>query len=377
MKKAKKKLSLAETLSSLKRLLSYAGGYRWLFIAAFVFALASSVLTHIIPKVFSAAIELAVGPGNVNMSGIVTLLMSVPVMILSAAASELVLRIMAVRLGSSIIRNIRTEAFRKINRLPLSYLDTHSSGDLLSRIISDADRMSDGILTGIVSLYSSVLGIVVTLVFMFTVSPAVAAIVVILTPMSMLVASFISSRTYSLFKKSAGLSAGETSLTEEYIGGTNEIKLFGREKACSDEFDRVNEEYRKVATKAVFFASLTNPVTRFVNSVIYAGVALTGGLLTASGMLGVSGFTVLLTYSREYAKPFNDLSGVLAEAQNALASAMRIFELLDAEEMEKEADGLPEISDENRMGTLSAENVCFSYTERPFMENLNFSAPQG
>jgi len=370
-------LSLPEMMKALKRLLSYAGGYSWLFPAAFVFALASSVITHIIPKKFSEAIELAVGPGNTDMAGIVTILTAIPVMIAVAAISELLLRIMAVKLGSSIIRNIRGEAYHKINLLPLSYLDTHPSGDVLARIISDADRMSDGILTGIVSLYSSVLGIIVTLVFMFSVSPVVAAIVVLLTPLSMFAASFISRRTFSLFKKSAGLSADETSLTEEYIGGNTEIKLFGREAYCEKAFDKVNEEYRQVATKAVFFSSLTNPVTRFVNSVIYAGVALVGGLLTVSGTLGVSGFTVLLTYSREYAKPFNDLSGVLAEAQNALASAIRIFELLDAPELDKEPEGLPSLTDAERAGTLSAKGVAFSYTDKPFMENITFDAPHG
>ena len=372
-----KKTGLSDSLKTLGRLLSFSGRSAWLFPAAFLFALVSSVFAHIIPLRFSKAIELAPGAGEADLGGIVLILSSVPLMIAIAAVSELILRMMAVRLGSTIIRNIRKAAFGKLNRLPLSYLDSHPSGDTLSRIIADADRMSDGLLTGMVSLYTSFLGILVTLVFMFSVSPYVAAVVVVLTPMSMFFAYFISGRTFSLFGRSAALSAEATSLTEEYVRGSSEIKLYGREDVCSARFGEANEKYRRTATTAVFFSSLTNPVTRFVNSVIYAGVALFGGLLTVTGSLGVAGFTVLLTYSREYAKPFNDLSGVIAEAQNALASAMRIFEMLDADEVPKDPAEAGELSDTDRLGRLAAEEVAFSYTDRPFIEDFSFEAPHG
>ena len=340
------------SLKVIKRLLSFSGRSAWLFPAAFLFALSASVFSHLIPLQFSKAIELAPDAGSVDIAGIVKILSAVPIMIGISALSELILRFMAVRLGSSIIANIRKASFRKLNRLPLSYLDSHPSGDTLSRIIADADRMSDGLLTGMVSLYSSILGILVTIVFMFAVSPIVALAVILLTPMSMFFATFISGRTFSLFKKSAGLSAAATSLAEEYTRGFDEIKLFGREKICENGYNSAVEEYKKTATTAVFFSSLTNPVTRFVNSVIYAGVALVGGLLAISGRLGIAGFTVLLTYSREYAKPFNDLSGVISEAQNALAGAVRIFELLDSDEIGTEPTGSQSVRDEDRAGTL-------------------------
>ncbi|MBO4792484.1 MAG: ABC transporter ATP-binding protein [Clostridia bacterium] len=373
----RKSAGIMSSLKVIKRLLSFSGRSAWLFPAAFLFALFASVFSHLIPLQFSKAIELAPDAGSVDIAGIVKILSAVPIMIGISALSELILRFMAVRLGSSIIANIRKASFRKLNRLPLSYLDSHPSGDTLSRIIADADRMSDGLLTGMVSLYSSILGILVTIVFMFAVSPIVALAVILLTPMSMFFATFISGRTFSLFKKSAGLSAAATSLAEEYTRGFDEIKLFGREKICENGYNSAVEEYKKTATTAVFFSSLTNPVTRFVNSVIYAGVALVGGLLAISGRLGIAGFTVLLTYSREYAKPFNDLSGVIAEAQNALAGAVRIFELLDSDEIGTEPTGAPSVRDEDRAGTLEAVNAEFSYTDRPFIEDLSFSAPHG
>ena len=364
-------------LRVLRRLLSFAGGSGWLLIAGFVLALVFSLLSHMIPVKIADAIDLAAGEGNVDTPAILGILASLPLLIGISALSDLLLRFVGTRCGTAIVKKMRASAFGKLQRLPVSYIDGHSRGDIISRVITDSDRLSDGLLTGIVSIYSSVLGIAVTLVFMAVIDPVVAAVVVVLTPFSMLVASFISGRTFKLFKKSAALAADGTSVIEESVSGKLEVKLFGKEDDRYEKFAKINEEYRKTASSAVFFSSLTNPVTRFVNSIVYVGVALTAGLMTASGRLGVAGLTVLLTFSREYAKPFNDLSGVLAEAQNALASAERIFEFLDAPEEPVEPAGIPAVTDGDRKGRVEAEKVAFSYTGRPFMEDISFSAGRG
>lgn len=377
MEKVREKLTLRQKLRALSRLLTFAGHAKWLLVLDLLLAAVSAVASHIIPVRIGDAIDLAVDANNTDLAGIRNLLLSLPVIIAVATLSDLLLRLISNRAGAHIIRNIRLAAFRKIQTLPLSYLDAHASGDTLSRIVGDTDRLSDCLLTGLVSLYSSVFGILVTLIMMFVISPTVALTVAVLTPLSMVAAAFISGRTFSLFQKSAKLSAKQTGLIDEAVSGGKEIRIFNNQAACTETFDQLNDEYRHVSTRAVFFSSLTNPVTRFVNSIIYCGVVLVGGLSTLSGIIRVGQFVTLMTFSREYAKPFNDLSGVLAEAQNALASVLRVFELIDAPAEPKDPRNALVLTDEDRRGRICAENVDFSYTDRPFMQNLNFTAEPG
>jgi len=375
--KVKEKLTWSQKIKTLLRLLSFAGSCKWLMLLAFLLAGVSSVIAYRIPVLVGDAINLAAGKGNTNLDGIKKILWSLPFYILCAVISDLALRLVSYRGGAYIIRNVRAAAFRKIQKLPLSYLDSHRTGDTLSRIVNDTDRLSDCLLVGVVSLYSSIFGIIVTMVSMFYISPLVALLVAALTPASMLLAAFISGRTFSLFKKSAEVSADETVLIEEAATNVKEIRIFGNADLCIGRFDKVNETYRQIATKAVFFSSLTNPTTRFVNSMIYAGVVLSGGLLCVGNVIGVGQFVTLLTFSREYAKPFNDLSGVLAEAQNALASAMRVFELIDFPDEPADFKDAVVLSEDEKEGRIEALGVDFSYTEKPFMRDLNFSVEPG
>ncbi len=368
---------LKTKMRTVSRLFSYSGKYKAVLILSVLLAAVFSVASHLIPIYLGRAIDLTVAEDNVDFAGVGRVLAVIPVFIALGAASDLILRIVSVRGGAYIIGNLRRAAFSKIQSLPLSYLDSHSRGDTLNRIISDADRLSEGLVGGLVSLYSSVFGIIVTLIMMISISPLVALAVVALTPISMIAAAFISGRTYSMFKKSADLSARQSALIEESVTGGVEIKLFGNEEVISERFEKINEDYRKTASRAVFYSSITNPVTRFVNSIVYCGVALAGGFITLSGAVAVGDFVALLTFARDYAKPFNDISGVIAEAQNSLASAMRIFELIDEPDEPADPSDACVFTDEERHGAVQADDVSFSYTDKPFMSDINFLAEPG
>ena len=373
------KLSKAEQKYVIRRLLGFAKRFIPLFVIAFIFAAASSLMAHYIPVLVGEGIDLIVEAGRVDFEGIGKIVPVIFALAVIGAALDWFVRLIATRAGTMIVRDIRSAAVRKLQRLPVSYFDSHASGDVLSRIIADTDRLSEGLLTGLIQLYSSVLGIVITLVFMIIIDWKVALIVAILTPMSMFVAGFIASRTFSLFKKRSATSAEQTALIDEAVGGREVITAFSHQKASLEVFDEINERYRKVTTNAVYFSSITNPATRFVNNLVYFGVALVSALLSISSGSTITpgGISTLLTYASNYAKPFNELSGVVTELQSSLASALRIFELLDAEEMIPDADDAEEISSETLAGKLEAHSLAFSYTDKPFMENMNFWAKPG
>ena len=373
------KLSKAEQKYVIGRLLGFAKRFIPLFIIAFIFAAASSFMAHYIPVLVGNGIDLIIEAGKVDFEGIAKIVPIIFALAVSGAALDWFVRLIATRAGTMIVRDIRAEAVRKLQRLPVSYFDSHASGDILSRIISDTDRLSEGLLTGLIQLYSSVLGIVITLVFMIIIDWKVALIVAILTPMSMFVAGFIASRTFSLFKKRSATSAEQTALLDEAVGGREVITAFSHQKDSLAAFDEINERYRKVTTNAVYFSSITNPATRFVNNLVYFGVALVSALLSigTGSTITPGGISTLLTYASNYAKPFNELSGVVTELQSSLASALRIFELLDAEEMTPDAEDAAEISAETLSGRLEAHSLAFSYTDKPFMENMNFWAKPG
>lgn len=379
MAKKAQKLSKSEQRYVIGRLLGFSRRFIPLFVIAFIFAAASALMSHFIPVLVGEGIDLIVEAGKVDFEGIARIIPVILALTLAGAALDWLVRLIATRAGTMIVRDIRAEAIRKLQRLPVSYFDSHPSGDVLSRIIADTDRLSEGLLTGLIQLYSSVLGIIITLVFMIIINWKVALIVAVLTPMSMFVAGFIASRTFSLFKKRTETAAEQTALIDESVGGRDVITAFSHQKESLERFDELNERYRTVATKAVFYSSLTNPATRFVNNLVYCGVALVSALFSiGTGSTVTAGdISCLLTYASNYAKPFNELSGVVAELQSSLASALRVFELLDAEEMPEEGDDCIELEPEKLSGRLEAHDLAFSYNEKPFMEGLNFKASPG
>ena len=374
----KKKLSAEERNRTLVRLLKYCKPLLPVASGALLLAAVSIVSAHFIPVLVGDAIDLALGKGQVDMPGILKILSVIPLLALLSALFDWLVRIAGTRLSAAVTRDIRADCIRKIERLPLSYLDSHRTGDTLSRMIADVDRMSEGLLTGITELYSSVLSIIVTLVFMLVINYKVALVVALLTPLSMLVAGFIAKRTFSLFREQSVLAARQTAIIDESVAGMGVVKAYSRENALSEDFEKLNEEYRRTATRAVFYSSITNPATRFVNSLVYCGVALAGGLMAVANPLVTAGeISCLLYYAHSYAKPFNELSGVIAELQSALACASRVFELLDTPDEPSDAPDAVDIDPANVRGAIRADNVGFSYTDKPFMSGIDFDVKQG
>ena len=373
-----KKLSAEERSRTLVRLLKYCKPLLPVASGALLLAAVSIVSAHFIPVLVGDAIDLALGKGQVDMPGILKILSVIPLLALLSALFDWLVRIAGTRLSAAVTRDIRADCIRKIERLPLSYLDSHRTGDTLSRMIADVDRMSEGLLTGITELYSSVLSIVVTLVFMLVINYKVAIVVALLTPLSMLVAGFIAKRTFSLFREQSVLAARQTAIIDESVAGMGVVKAYSRENALSEDFEKLNEEYRRTATRAVFYSSITNPATRFVNSLVYCGVALAGGLMAVANPLVTAGeISCLLYYAHSYAKPFNELSGVIAELQSALACASRVFELLDTPDEPSDAPDAVDIDPAKVRGAVRADNVGFSYTDKPFMSGIDFDVKQG
>ena len=374
----KKKLSAEERNRTLVRLLKYCKPLLPVASGALLLAAVSIVSAHFIPVLVGDAIDLALGKGQVDMPGILKILSVIPLLALLSALFDWLVRIAGTRLSAAVTRDIRADCIRKIERLPLSYLDSHRTGDTLSRMIADVDRMSEGLLTGITELYSSVLSIIVTLVFMLVINYKVALVVALLTPLSMLVAGFIAKRTFSLFREQSVLAARQTAIIDESVAGMGVVKAYSRENALSEDFEKLNEEYRRTATRAVFYSSITNPATRFVNSLVYCGVALAGGLMAVANPLVTAGeISCLLDYAHSYAKPFNELSGVIAELQSALACASRVFELLDTPDEPSDAPDAVDIDPAKVRGAVRADNVGFSYTDKPFMSGIDFDVKQG
>ena len=276
----------------------------------------------------------------------------------------------------NVVRDIRNAAMKKIQILPLSYIDSKPAGETVSRIISDADQFADGLLMGFTQLFTGVVTILGTLGFMLSINFKITLVVVILTPISLFVARFIASRTFSMFKLQSQTRGEQTAFVEEMIGGQKVVTAFSREEDSLKEFDEINERYEKCSLKAIFFSSLTNPSTRFVNSIVYAGVGLTGALAAVSGAITVGGLSCFLSYANQYTKPFNEISGVIAELQNALACAERLFELVEQQPQTPDAQNAHEFGDVD--GKVEIENVAFSYSkDRELIKNLNLSVESG
>ena len=357
------------------KIMRYIGRYKYLLLLSVLFAAVSAILTLLVPVYIGDAIDLIVSKENVDFGGIVPILLKIAVIIAVTALLQWLMNIFNNRITYNVVRDIRNEAFRKTQALPLSYIDTHSHGETVSRIITDVDQFADGLLMGLTQLFTGVVTILGTLAFMLMIDVRITLVVVLLTPISMLVAKFITTRTYSMFKKQSEIRGEQTAFIEEMVGNQKVVKAFSHEDENLEKFGKINDELQKSSLKATFFSSLTNPGTRFVNSLVYAGVALVGGLLTAGGSITVGALTCFLSYANQYAKPFNEISGVITEFTGALVCADRVFELIE-QSPETPDDNANELS--NVSGSVEMDNVCFSYTpDKKLIENLNLNVSPG
>ena len=367
---------------TLARVLSYIGKYKFLLPISILMALISTALTLYVPILIGDAIDLAVGKNTVDIEGIIKLLVFAGILIGITALAQWIMSTVNNKIAFHVTRDIRNEAFEKLEILPLSYIDTNAHGDIVNRVINDTDRFSEGLLLGFTQVFTGILTIIGTLAFMIVINWQIALVVVFITPLSIFVAKFIGSRTYSMFKARSEAEADAATAIDEIIGNSKLVRAFGYEERAEREFESVGKKLEKSTLKAIFFSSLTNPTTRFVNNVVYAAVALVGALLIVSAredallMLTVGEFSVLLSYTNQYTKPFNEISGIFAEFQGALASAARVFDLIEAKPQtpdKKNAEVL-----DNSSGNVELNDVCFSYDkEKKLIENLSLSARTG
>lgn len=361
-------------MKTFKKVLQQIGNQKWFIVLSILLAAITVVLTLYAPILFGDAIDVIVDKGNVDFDYISQLLLKIGIIIAITGILTWIMNIINNHVTYSVVKNIRSLAIRKIQKLPLKYLDSHSSGDIVSRIIADADQLSDGLLLGLTQLFSGIITIFVTLYFMFSKSLSITLLVLVCTPISFLVARFIATHSYSMFRKQSETRGKETALIEEMIGNEKVVQAFGYEDKASEKFDVINTELQNYSQKATFYSSLTNPCTRAVNNVIYALVALFGANLILKGNLTVGGLSILLSYANQYMKPFNDISSVITELQNALACAERIFEFIEAdEEVAEKNDELPLVD-----GNVQIKDVSFRYVEEtPLIENFNLDVNQG
>ena len=365
------------TLSKVMRLI---GRYKLLMAISALFAALIVIMTLLVPIFIGKAIDLMVGPANVDIGGIITLLCYSGALILASALLQWLMSNINNRITYHVVRDMRNEAFGKLQRLPISYVDTHKQGDTVSRMISDVDQFADGLLLGFTQLFTGILTIIGTLVFMITISWKIALAVVILTPLSLFIAKFIGSRTHSMFSLRAKTTGEQTALIDEMIGNQKVVVAFSHEDEAEARFDEINSRLEKCTLKAIFFSSLVNPTTRFVNNMIYAAVALVGALAAiadaGAGLFTVGSLTCLLSYTNQYTKPFNEISGVITEFQNALACAGRYFELIEQESEVPDAPDAKVI--EKAEGEVRLDGVSFSYTDdKKLIENVSLCAAPG
>lgn len=366
---------------TLKKVLKYVGRHGMFMVLSMILAAVVVALTLYAPILIGDAIDLIVGKDNVDFSGVAAILMKTAVVIGVTAIVQWVMNAINNRIAFHVVRDIRNEAFRKIEVLPLSYIDANPSGDIVNRVIADADQFSEGLLMGFTQLFTGVATILGALVFMFTISWQIAVVVVVTTPLSLFVAKFIASRTYRMFRLQSETRGQQTAFIDEMIGNQKVVQAFSHEEKALEEFDRINDRLEEYSLKATFFSSLSNPSTRFVNSVVYAGVALCGALICISTAGTTAAFTVgqlscCLSYANQYTKPFNEISGVITELQNALACASRLFELIEEKPQVSEPENAVTLTDVK--GSVKLDNVSFSYVpERKLIEDLNLTVKPG
>ncbi|MGYP000448527766 len=356
------------------KILKLIGKYKIFLALSIILAGISVVLQLYVPILFGKAIDEIVAEHNVNFGRMVYYLEQIIVFAVVSALATWIMNLFNNRMTFRIVQDIRSKSIKHIQKLPLSYLDSHSTGDIVSRIIADADILSDGLLLGFTQLFSGVITIIATLIFMFSKNFWITIMVIVLTPLSFFVAKFISSRSYTMFQKQSKTRGQQTAFIEEMIGNQKVVKAFGYEEKASSRFDVINNKLQKYSQQAVFYSSLTNPCTRFVNNIIYASVALVGAFIIPNGLLTVGGLSVMLAYANQYMKPFNDISSVITEMQNALACASGIFEFLEQREESQDAEG----TIDNVKGQVDIQNVSFSYDKsKKLIEDFNLQAKEG
>lgn len=366
---------LKQQKGTLLRVLQYVKPYRVLVIVSLLCACVSAAAQLLIPVLTGKAIDQMIGAGQANLSGVLVFAVWIAVVAALSAIAQQFLATSNNKIAYNISRDLRNAAFHKLQRLPLSYLDAHPSGDLVSRMIADVDTFSDGLLMGFTQLFTGVVLIVGTLTIMLIKNWMIALLVVVLTPLSMFVASFIARKTHHYFTEQARVRGQQTALINELIEGQKVVQSFGHEAASLSDFDCINDELGRVSLNATFFSSLTNPSTRLVNNIIYAAVALVGALSAVGGGISVGDLSVFLSYASQYAKPFNEISGVVTELQNALACAARVFSLLDEDDRVPDKENAAVLSPK---GTVDLKDVCFRYVpDRPLIEGFNLHVKPG
>ena len=360
---------------TLKKVLRYVKKYRGLMLISILLAVVIVVLTLYVPILIGKAID-GLAYGQIQFDFILKQLMIVAIIVGITAIAQWFMNIINNKVTYQVVRDMRDEAFKKIEVLPLQYIDTHSQGDIVSRVIADVDQFADGLLMGFTQLFTGIITILGTLFFMLTINVSITFVVVLVTPLSLFVASFIAKKTYTMFKLQSETRGEQTAFIDEMIGNEKVVKAYGHEEEAIKKFDEINNRLAKYSLRATFFSSLTNPTTRFVNSVVYAGVAITGAFAVLNGKMTVGAWSCFLSYANQYTKPFNEISGVVTELQNALACAARIFELIEEEAQAPESSQA--VTLENAKGYVSCKNVSFSYVpEKKLIENFNIQIKPG
>lgn len=361
---------------TLKKVLHYVGRYKPHLAFSIILAAVSVAATLYIPVLAGRAIDNIVDERNVDFAALKPLLIGIGILAAVTALAQWIMNALNNKITFCVVRDIRNAAMRRIQILPLSYIDSHPAGETVSRIIADADQFADGLLMGFTQLFTGVITILGTIGFMLSINVKITLVVVLLTPLSLFVARFIARRTYSMFRAQSETRGEQTAFIEEKIGFQKVVKAFTREAKTLEEFDEINDRYAKRSLKAIFFSSITNPSTRFVNSVVYAAVGLTGALFAVKGAISVGGLTCFLSYANQYTKPFNEISGVVAELQNALACAERLFELV--EQPPQSPDKADAVTLTDAKGNVAMQNVAFSYVkDRELIKNLNLNVKAG
>ncbi len=362
--------------ATIQKILIYIKSYKLYVAGSFLFAGISVILTLYAPILIGQGIDLILQKGNVDFDGLIYMIKKLIVVILITAFAQWLMNVCNNRITFHVVKDIRTKAFAQLEKLPIKYIDGNAHGDIISRVIADADQFSDGLLMGFTQLFTGLLTIVGTLGFMLSINMKITLVVVVLTPLSLFIARFIANKTYSMFKLQSETRGEMTSLLNEMIVNQKIVQAFGYEKEAIERFDEINERLQGASLRAIFFSSITNPSTRFVNSVVYAGVGVFGAFGVINGLLSVGQLSSFLSYANQYTKPFNEISGVITELQNAFASAARVFELIEEEEQTPDKENA--VSLEKADGNVELEEVCFSYTpDKKLIENFNLSVKPG
>lgn len=376
MKDKKKITDHRSNQEILKKVLDHIGKYKIFLLLSIVLAAISVILTLYIPILTGQAVDCILGPGAVDFDGIWAILKEMTVIIIITAAVQWLMNTCNNKIAYQVVRDVRDEAFKKLQILPLKYIDGHSHGDIVSRIIADVDQFSDGLLLGFTQLFTGVVTIIGTLIFMFSINVSTTVVVVILTPLSFFIAGFIAKRTFSMSKLQSETRGEQTALIDEMIGNEKVVKAFSHEPQVMERFGEINGRLEKASVKAIFFSSLTNPCTRFVNSLVYAGVGILGAFLAIKGRISVGQLTSFLSYANQYTKPFNEISGVVTELQTALACAGRVFEFIEEEPQVPEPEHAAVLTAPK--GNITMQNVCFSYNpEQKLIQGFNLEVKSG